>query len=45
MGAYDNRSQKVAQSFAKLLNLAGVSFAIIGNKEKKLGRYTKTLRK
>ncbi len=37
MGAYDNRSQKVAQSFAKLLNLAGVSFAIIGNKEKNSG--------
>ncbi|MFS0788464.1 (Fe-S)-binding protein [Shouchella sp. 1P09AA] len=37
MGAYDNRSQKVAQSFAKLLNIAGVSFAIIGNKEKNSG--------
>ncbi|WP_059104169.1 heterodisulfide reductase-related iron-sulfur binding cluster [Shouchella shacheensis] len=37
MGAYDNRSQKVAQSFAKLLNLAGVKFAIIGNKEKNSG--------
>ncbi|SDB86181.1 (Fe-S)-binding protein [Shouchella lonarensis] len=37
MGAYDNRSQKIAQSFAKLLNLAGVSFAIIGNKEKNSG--------
>ncbi|MFB4213586.1 (Fe-S)-binding protein [Shouchella sp. JSM 1781072] len=37
MGAYDNRSQKVAQSFAKLMNIAGVSFAIIGNKEKNSG--------
>ncbi|MCY1103627.1 (Fe-S)-binding protein [Shouchella clausii] len=37
MGAYDNRSQKIAQSFAKLLNVAGVSFAIIGNKEKNSG--------
>lgn len=34
MGSYDNRSQKIAISFAKLLNHAGVSFAILGNKEK-----------
>lgn len=34
MGSYDNRSQKIAVSFAKLLNEAGVSFAILGNKEK-----------
>lgn len=34
MGSYDNRSQKIALSFAKLLNEAGVSFAILGNKEK-----------
>lgn len=37
MGSYDRRSQKVAQSFAKLLNEAGVSFAILGNKEKNSG--------
>lgn len=37
MGAYDNRSQKVALSFAKLLNVAGVKFAILGNKEKNSG--------
>lgn len=37
MGAYDNRSQKIALAFAKLLNEAGVSFAILGNKEKNSG--------
>ncbi|MGN1400481.1 MAG: heterodisulfide reductase-related iron-sulfur binding cluster [Bacillus sp. (in: firmicutes)] len=37
MGSYDNRSQKIALSFAKLLNEAGVRFAILGNKEKNSG--------
>ncbi|QCS51360.1 4Fe-4S dicluster domain-containing protein [Priestia flexa] len=37
MGAYDNRSQKIALAFAKLLNEAGVKFAILGNKEKNSG--------
>lgn len=37
MGSYDNRSQKIALSFAKLLNAAGVKFAILGNKEKNSG--------
>ncbi|MCC9024328.1 heterodisulfide reductase-related iron-sulfur binding cluster [Bacillus nakamurai] len=37
MGSYDNRSQKIAIAFAKLLNEAGVSFAILGNKEKNSG--------
>ncbi|PLR96591.1 (Fe-S)-binding protein [Bacillus sp. T33-2] len=37
MGSYDNRSQKIALSFAKLLNEAGVQFAILGNKEKNSG--------
>mgnify|MGYP001245876438 CR=1 FL=1 len=37
MGAYDNRSQKIAIAFAKLLNKAGVSFAILGNKEANSG--------
>ncbi|QOQ54807.1 heterodisulfide reductase-related iron-sulfur binding cluster [Bacillus amyloliquefaciens] len=37
MGSYDNRSQKIAVSFAKLLNEAGVSFSILGNKEKNSG--------
>lgn len=33
MGSYDSRSQKIAISFAKLLNEAGISFAIFGNRE------------
>lgn len=37
MGAFDNRSQKIALSFASLLNEAGVKFAILGNKEKNSG--------
>ncbi|KAB7705497.1 4Fe-4S dicluster domain-containing protein [Bacillus aerolatus] len=37
MGAFDNRSQKIALSFTKLLNEAGVKFAILGNKEKNSG--------
>lgn len=37
MGSFDNRSQKIAMSFARLLNAAGVKFAILGNKEKNSG--------
>lgn len=37
MGSYDNRSQKIALSFAKMMNEAGVKFAILGNKEKNSG--------
>ncbi len=37
MGSYDNRSQKIAASFAKIMNEAGISFAILGNKEKNSG--------
>lgn len=37
MGAFDSRSQKIALSFARLMNEAGVSFAILGNKEKNSG--------
>lgn len=37
MGAFDNRSQKIALSFAHLMNEAGVKFAILGNKEKNSG--------
>ncbi len=37
MSSYDNRSQKIAQSFAKILNLAGVKFAILGNDERNSG--------
>src|SRR5699024_6541713 len=37
MGSYDNRSQKIAIAFAKLLNEAGIRFAILGNKEANSG--------
>src|SRR5699024_7808564 len=37
MGAYDSRSQKIALAFAKLMNQAGVSFAILGNTEANYG--------
>lgn len=37
MDAYDNRSQKIAMSLAKVMNEAGISFAILGNKEKNSG--------
>ncbi|WP_260287192.1 (Fe-S)-binding protein [Peribacillus aracenensis] len=37
MGSFDKRSQKIALSFAKILNLAGVKFAILGNKERNSG--------
>ena len=33
-GAYDARYRKVSQAFARLLNLAGVNFAILGTEEK-----------
>lgn len=32
-GAYDDRSQKVSRAMVKLLNRAGVSYAILGNEE------------
>ena len=37
MASFDNRNKKVAQAFAKILNAAGVSFAILGNEEKNSG--------
>ncbi len=37
MGAFDNRSQKIALACCRLLNEAGVKFAILGNKEKNSG--------
>jgi Fe-S oxidoreductase len=37
MGSFDNRSQKIAQSVAKILNVAGVKFAILGNDERNSG--------
>jgi Fe-S oxidoreductase len=33
-GSYDARYKKVSQAFARLLKLAGVNFAILGNEEK-----------
>ncbi|OZU88474.1 hypothetical protein CIL03_12575 [Virgibacillus indicus] len=37
MGSYDSRSQKIALAFAKLMNQADISFAILGNKEANSG--------
>jgi Fe-S oxidoreductase/nitrate reductase gamma subunit len=37
MGSYDSRSQKIALDFARLMNKAGVKFAILGNKERNSG--------
>ncbi|WP_208588599.1 (Fe-S)-binding protein [Gracilibacillus suaedae] len=37
MGSYDNRSRKVSRAFVRLLNEAGVNFAILGNEEKNSG--------
>ncbi|MBU6400339.1 MAG: respiratory nitrate reductase subunit gamma, partial [Verrucomicrobia bacterium] len=36
-GAYDRRAQRVARALVKLLNLAGVDFAILGREEKCTG--------
>ncbi|MEX2460482.1 MAG: (Fe-S)-binding protein [Paenibacillaceae bacterium] len=33
MGSFDNRSQKIAQAFSKIMNVAGVKFAVLGNEE------------
>ncbi len=37
MGSFDKRSQKIVQSFAKIMNEAGISFAILGNEERNSG--------
>ncbi|CCQ95020.1 putative iron-sulphur-binding reductase [[Clostridium] ultunense Esp] len=37
MGSYDRRSMKITQTLVKILNHAGVSFAILGNEEKNSG--------
>lgn len=37
MGSFDKRSQKIAQSLAKIMNRAGVKFAILGNEERNSG--------
>ncbi len=36
-GAYDRRAQRVARALVKLLNVAGVNFAILGREEKCTG--------
>lgn len=37
MGSYDNRSRKISRALVRLMNEAGVSFAILGNEEKNSG--------
>ncbi|KOR87556.1 heterodisulfide reductase-related iron-sulfur binding cluster [Paenibacillus solani] len=37
MGSYDNRSRKITRAFVRLMNEAGVNFAILGNEEKNSG--------
>lgn len=37
MGSYDNRSSKITRAFVRLMNEAGVDFAILGNEEKNSG--------
>ena len=37
MGSFDKRSQKIVESFAKIMNVAGIDFAILGNKERNSG--------
>jgi Fe-S oxidoreductase len=37
MGSYDNRSTKITHALVKILNEAGVKFAILGNEEKNSG--------
>ena len=37
MGSFDNRSQKIIQSFANIMNIAGMNFAILGNEERNSG--------
>lgn len=37
MGSYDNRTRKVSRALVRLLNEAGVRYAILGNEEKNSG--------
>lgn len=37
MGSYDNRSKKITSSLVKILNSAGIKFAVLGNEEKSSG--------
>jgi Fe-S oxidoreductase len=36
-GSYDNRSQKTVKAFTEILNLAGIQYAVLGQKEKCTG--------
>ncbi|MDW8309225.1 MAG: heterodisulfide reductase-related iron-sulfur binding cluster, partial [Verrucomicrobiales bacterium] len=42
-GAYDRRAQRVARAFVKLLQRAGVNFAILGNEERCTGESARRL--
>lgn len=37
MGSFDNRTIKITQSFVRVMNKAGIKFAILGNEEKNSG--------
>ncbi|MTT31810.1 4Fe-4S dicluster domain-containing protein [Terrilactibacillus sp. BCM23-1] len=37
MGSFDKRSQKIAQSFVRIMHKAGIKFAILGNEERSSG--------
>lgn len=37
MAAYDDRSKQIAYDFVKIMNEAGISFAVLGNEEKSTG--------
>ncbi|GHH99928.1 (Fe-S)-binding protein [Neobacillus kokaensis] len=37
MGSFDKRSQKIVQSFVKIMNAAGIRFAVLGNEERNSG--------
>lgn len=37
MGSFDNRSRHIALSFARIMNAAGITFAILGNEERNSG--------
>lgn len=37
MGSYDSRSMKITHAFIKIMNQAGISFAVLGNEEKNSG--------
>lgn len=43
MGAYDKRSQKIIQAMVKIMNKAGISFAVLGNEEGNSGDIARRL--